>query len=57
VTVTAYVGPGGKVASAGLAADGPLDDGFASCMAERVARVRFEDPLGKIAKISIIVGN
>jgi hypothetical protein len=57
VTVTAYVGPGGKVASAGLAADAPLDDGFASCMVERVGRVRFEDPLGKIAKISITVGN
>ena len=32
LSMTVYVAPGGKVASAGLAADAPLDDAFAACL-------------------------
>ena len=32
LSMTVYVAPGGKIASAGLAADAPLDDAFASCL-------------------------
>jgi hypothetical protein len=48
--VTFYVTPGGKVTSVGLGADAPLDEGYARCVAERVAAWKFDDPLGKIAR-------
>jgi TonB family protein len=50
VSLTVYVAPGGKVASAGLSADAPLDDAFASCLVEKSRAWRLDDPLGRIAK-------
>jgi TonB family protein len=53
LAMTVYVAPGGKVASAGLSADAPLDDAFASCLVGRTRAWRLDDPLGKIAKATI----
>jgi TonB family protein len=55
VSMTVYVGPGGKVASAGLSADAPLDDEFAACLVERTHSWRLDDPLGRIAKATASV--
>ena len=56
LTMTVYVVPGGKVASAGLSADAPLDDAFGQCLVGKSRAWRFDDPLGKIAKATIGVG-
>jgi hypothetical protein len=53
VTMTLWVAPGGKITSAGFAADAPIDDGFASCLVERTRLWRLDDPLGKIAKATV----
>ncbi|MCU1277144.1 MAG: TonB family protein [bacterium] len=50
LSMTVYVAPGGKIASAGLAADAPLDDAFAVCLVGKTKAWRLDDPLGKIAK-------
>jgi hypothetical protein len=52
LSMTVYVTPGGKIASAGLAADAPLDDAFAACLVGKSKLWRLDDPLGKIAKAS-----
>jgi hypothetical protein len=57
LTLTMYVAPGGKVTSAGLAADAPLDDAFATCLLGKTRLWRLEDPLGKIAKTTVGVGD
>jgi hypothetical protein len=51
--LTLYVGPGGKIASAGLAADAPLDDRFANCLVGKTRLWRLDDPLGKMAKATV----
>ena len=57
LSMTVYVAPGGKMASAGLAADAPLDDAFAHVPGGQDARLwRLDDPLGKIAKATVGVG-
>ncbi len=48
--VTFFVGPGGKVTSVGVGADGPVADSYASCVIGRVQAWRFDDPLGRIAR-------
>jgi hypothetical protein len=53
LTLTVYVAPGGKVASAGLAAGAPIDDEFAVCLVQKTRAWRLDDPLGKIAKASV----
>ncbi len=53
--LTVYVAPGGKVTSAGLAADAPLDDTFASCLVQKTHKWRLDDPLGRIAKCTVEV--
>lgn len=50
--VTVYVGPGGRVASAGLAADEPIDEKVGACLVGRALTWRFEDPLGQLTKAS-----
>jgi hypothetical protein len=55
LSMTVYVAPGGKIASAGLAADAPLDDDFASCLVQKTKAWRLDDPLGKIAKATVEV--
>lgn len=55
VTLTVYVAPGGKIASAGLSADAPLDDAFANCLVDKARLWHLDDPLGKIAKASVEV--
>lgn len=51
--ITLYIGPGGKVTSAGLSADAPIDDRFGSCVVARVQGLQFDDPLGQMVKASI----
>jgi hypothetical protein len=51
--MTMYVAPGGKITSAGLAADAPLDDAFAACLVGKTKLWRLDDPLGKIAKCTV----
>lgn len=53
VTMTLWVAPGGKITSAGVAADAPLDEQFASCVTGRARLWRLDDPLGKIAKATV----
>ncbi len=53
LTMTVYVAPGGKVTSAGLAADAPLDENFASCLVGKTRAWRLDDPLGHIAKATV----
>jgi TonB family protein len=53
VMLTVYVAPGGKITSAGLAADAPLDDRFANCLVGKTRQWRLDDPLGKIAKATV----
>jgi TonB family protein len=53
LSLTVYVAPGGKVTSAGLAADAPLDDAFANCLVGKTRAWRLDDPLGKIAKATV----
>lgn len=55
LSMTVYVAPGGKIASAGLAADAPLDDAFAECLVGKTRGWRLDDPLGKIAKATVPV--
>jgi hypothetical protein len=55
--LTVYVAPGGKVASAGLAGDAPLDEKFASCLVDKTRTWRLDDPLGRIAKATAAVGD
>ncbi len=55
LSMTVYVAPGGKIASAGLAADAPLDDAFAECLVGKTKAWRLDDPLGKIAKATVPV--
>jgi TonB family protein len=50
LTMTMYVAPGGKVTSAGLSADAPIDEQLAQCLVAKAQLWRLEDPLGKIAK-------
>lgn len=50
--VTVYIGPGGKVASAGLAAEEPIDERAAACLVKRVSDWILPDPLGQLAKAS-----
>lgn len=50
--VTMYIGPGGRVASAGLSADGPISAQLGACLAARALTWRFEDPLGQLVKAS-----
>ena len=53
LSMTVYVAPGGKIASAGLAADAPLDDAFGACLVGKTKTWRLDDPLGKIAKATV----
>jgi hypothetical protein len=53
--LTVYVAPGGKVTSAGLAADGALDDAFGACLVQKTRLWRLDDPLGQIAKATVAV--
>jgi hypothetical protein len=50
--MTMYIGPGGRVTSAGLSADGPIDDRVATCLVQRAQGWRFDDPMGQMAKAS-----
>ena len=56
VTMTLYVGPGGKVTSAGIGADTPVDEKLATCLCDRATKTwRLDDPLGAMAKVTFQV--
>jgi hypothetical protein len=50
LAVTIWVGPGGKVVTAGVAADEPVDDKVAGCLVERSRAWKLDDPLGRVAR-------
>jgi hypothetical protein len=54
--MTVYVAPGGKITSAGLSADAPLDEQLATCLVGKTKSWKLDDPLGKIAKCTVGVG-
>ena len=53
LALTLYIGPGGKVSSMGFAAEGPLDEAFASCLYDRSKTWKLDDPRSQIAKATI----
>lgn len=53
--LTIYIGPGGRILSAGLAADAPVPEPIASCLVEKARLIRVDDPLGRVAKATIAV--
>ncbi len=54
--MTLYVKGGGKVVTAGLSADGPLDPALASCLVTSAGLWRLDDPPSRVAKVSFEVG-
>lgn len=50
--MTLYVGPGGKVTSAGFSAMQPIDAKLASCVAGKALALELDDPLGQMVKVS-----
>jgi hypothetical protein len=50
VQVTAYVGPGGRVTSAGFSADAAFPDAWGDCAAARARALKLRDPRGKVVK-------
>jgi len=53
VTVTLYVGPGGKAQSVGFAGKTVIDDAWAECAAKAALALRLPDPRGQIAKLAV----
>lgn len=53
--MTMYVAPGGKVITAGLSADGPVDPGIAACFVTSAGGWKLDDPGGRVAKLSFEV--
>lgn len=53
VTVTVYVGPGGKAQSVGFASTAVIDDAWAECAAKAALALRLPDPRGQIAKLAV----
>ncbi len=55
IALTVYIGPGGKVLSAGVAAEAPVPAPIADCLAEKARLLRLVDPLGQVAKATVAV--
>jgi TonB family protein len=53
VTVTLYVGPGGKAQSVGFAGKTVIDDAWAECAVKAAMALRLPDPKGQIAKLAV----
>ncbi|HVK85506.1 MAG TPA: AgmX/PglI C-terminal domain-containing protein [Kofleriaceae bacterium] len=53
VTITLYVGPGGKAQSVGFTSKSPIDDAWADCAEKTAMSWRLPDPRGVIAKLTI----
>lgn len=53
ITITMYVGPGGKAQSVGFAGKPVIDDNWAECAAKIAMGWRLPDPKGIVAKLAI----
>lgn len=53
VTITLYVGPGGKAQSVGFASKNSIDDAWADCAEKAALGWRLPDPKGTIAKLVV----
>lgn len=53
VTITLYVGPGGKAQSVGFAGKPKIDDAWADCAEKAALAWRLPDPKGVVAKLAI----
>ena len=53
IQLTVYVGPGGRVLSAGVAADAPVPTPIGDCLIDKTRLLRLDDPLGQVAKATV----
>lgn len=53
ITITLYLGPGGKALSVGFAGKPVIDDNWAACAAKIAMTWRLPDPRGSVAKLAI----
>ncbi|MDX2086711.1 MAG: AgmX/PglI C-terminal domain-containing protein [Kofleriaceae bacterium] len=53
VSITLYVGPGGKAQSVGFASKNAIDDAWAACAEKAAMGWRLPDPKGQIAKLVV----
>lgn len=53
ITITVYVGPGGKAQSVGFSGKASIDDAWADCAEKTALAWRLPDPRGQIAKLSV----
>jgi TonB family protein len=53
--LTLYIAPGGKVVTAGLSADGPIDPPMGQCFVGGASLWRLDDPGGRPAKVTVEV--
>jgi hypothetical protein len=53
--LTLYIAPGGKVVTAGLAADEPVDPTMATCFVSSASLWKLDDPGGRPAKVTLEV--
>lgn len=56
MSMTLYVAPGGKVTSAGFSADAEINDAWAGCLADKSRQWRLDDPMGRIARATVPIG-
>lgn len=52
VLVTAYVGPGGKITTAGFSSEKPLPEGWGDCALGKARGLRLTDPRGHMVKMA-----
>lgn len=52
VLVTAYVGPGGRITTAGFSSERPLPEGWGDCALDRARALRLSDPRGRVVKLA-----
>jgi hypothetical protein len=55
VTVVAYVGPGGKITTAGFSSEKPLPEGWGDCALGRARALRLSDPRGRVVKLAAVL--
>jgi hypothetical protein len=50
VTLTFYLGPGGRVTSAGFASSEEVSESYAECLLDKVSELKFPDPRGTLVR-------
>jgi hypothetical protein len=52
VLVTAYVGPGGRITTAGFSSEKPLPEGWGDCALGKARGLKLTDPRGRVVKVA-----